>query len=76
MRIGSIIIDFDSLTTEDLTMVINEARRIRKRKGEAESYKTRMRDLLEEAKAEGFDFIDKSSGAVIAPFDFELYDNQ
>ena len=75
MRIGRTIIDLDSLTTEDLTMVINEARRIRKRKEEAESYKLRMHVLLTEAKEAGFDFIDKDFGNVIRPEDVELYDN-
>ena len=76
MRIGRTIIDLDSLTTEDLTMVIDEARRIRKRKEEAESYKLRMHVLLTEAQEAGFDFIDKDFGNVIRPEDVELYDNK
>lgn len=76
MRIGRTIIDLDSLTTEDLTMVINEAQRIRKRKEEAESYKLRMHVLLTEAHEAGFDFIDKDFGNVLTPSDFELYDNK
>ena len=75
MRIGRTIIDLDSLTTEDLTMVINEARRIRKRKEQLEEYKLRMHTLLTEAKEAGFDFIDKDFGNVVRPEDLELYDN-
>lgn len=75
MRIGRTIIDLDSMTTEDLTMVINEARRIRKRKEQMEEYKLRMHVLLTEAKEAGFDFIDKDVGNVVRPEDLELYDN-
>ncbi len=76
MRIGRTIIDLDSLTTEDLTMVINEARRIRKRKEQLEEYKLRMHVLLTEAREAGFDFIDKDFGNVVRPEDLELHDNQ
>ena len=76
MRIGRTIIDLDSLTTEDLTMVINEARRIRKRKEQIEEYKLRMHVLLTEAREAGLDFIDKDFGNVIRPEDVSLYDNQ
>lgn len=75
MRIGRTIIDLDSLTTEDLTMVIEEAYRIRKRKQQIEEYKLRMHALLTEAKEAGFDFIDKDFGNVVRPEDLELYDN-
>ena len=75
MRIGRTIIDLDSMTTGDLTMVINEARRIRKRKEEAEEYRLRIHALLTEAKEAGFDFIDKDFGNVIRPEDLELHDN-
>lgn len=76
MRIGRTIIDLDSLTTEDLTMVIEEAYRIRKRKQQIEEYKLRMHALLTEAKEAGFDFIDKDFGNVVRPEDLELYDNR
>ena len=76
MRIGRTIIDLDSLTTEDLTMVIDEARRIRKRKQQIEEYKLRMHALLTEAHEAGLDFIDKDFGNVIRPVDVELIDNE
>lgn len=75
MRIGRTIIDLDSLTTEDLTMIIDEARHIRKRRELIEEYKFRMHVLLTEAKEAGLDFIDKDFGNVIRPEDLELYDN-
>ena len=75
MRIGRTIIDLDSLTVEDLTAVITEARAIRKRKEKAEELKRRMTELINEAKDNNFDFIDKDYGNVLEPTDFILYDN-
>lgn len=76
MRIGRTIIDLDSLNVEDLTAVIDEARKIRARKQKAISLLKRMNELLNEAKEEGFDFIDKDFGNVLTDHDFEMYDNQ
>lgn len=75
MRIGRTIIDLDNLTIEDLNTVIDEARRVRNRKKEAESYKLRMHALLAESREAGFDFIDKDLGFVIKAEDLELHDN-
>ena len=76
MRIGRTIIDLDSLNVEDLTAVIDEARKVRARKQKAVNLLKRMNELLNEAKEEGFDFIDKDFGNVLTDHDFELYDNQ
>ena len=73
MRIGRTIIDLDSLTTEDLTMVINEALRIRHRKKEAESLKNRMRQLLAEAKEHDFIFV-ADTKRVIPEDGIDLFD--
>jgi len=76
MRIGRTIIDIESLSIEDLRAIETEVRVLRRRREEAESFKTRMEELLEEAQEAGFNFIDKDFGNVIRPTDIELYDNQ
>lgn len=76
MRIGRTIIDIESLSIEDMKAIEHEIRILRKRREEKESFKNRMRELLEEARAAGFDFIDKDFGNVIRPVDIEMYDNQ
>lgn len=76
MRIGRTIIDIESMSIEDLKTIEHEIHTLRRRRETAESYKARMYSLLEEAKAEGFDFIDKDFGNVIRPADVELYDNK
>lgn len=76
MRIGRTIIDIENLSIEDLKVIEREIHVLRKRREEKEHFKNRMTELLEEANAAGFDFIDKDFGNVIRPVDIELYDNQ
>ena len=76
MRIGRTIIDIESMSIEDMKTIEREIHILRKRREEKESFKNRMKELLEEAQAAGFDFIDKDFGNVIRPVDLELYDNQ
>ena len=76
MRIGRTIIDIENLSIEDMKTIEHEIHILRKRREEKESFKNRMQELLEEARAAGFDFIDKDFGNVIRPVDIEMYDNQ
>lgn len=76
MRIGRTIIDIESLSIEDLKAIEHEIHTLRMRREEKECFKNRMTELIEEAHAAGFDFIDKDFGNVIRPIDVELYDNQ
>lgn len=76
MRIGRTIIDIESMSIEDLKTIEHEIHTLRRRREKAESLKAQMRDLIEEATAAGFDFIDKDFGNVIRPEDISLYDNQ
>lgn len=76
MRIGKIMIDTDSMSIEELTMVITELRNIRKRKEQAHALQMKMNDLILEAKEQGFTFIDKACGFVREVDDFALYDER
>lgn len=76
MRIGRTIIDIESLSIEDCTTIIHELRAVRERKRKAEELKRRMNELLDEAKAEGFVFLDKDFGQVWTNSDVELYDER
>ena len=76
MRIGRTIIDTDNMSTEDMNVIIKELRAIRARKLKAEELKTRMLELITDAKENGFTFIDKDFGQVWTSNDFELYDER
>ena len=76
MRIGRTIIDIESLSIEDLRTIEHEIHDLRRRREKAENLKRQMLDLINEANAAGFDFIDKDFGNVIRPEDISIYDNQ
>lgn len=76
MRIGSTIIDTNSMEVNELDMFIEELQRIRARKLKAEDLKKRMRDLIAEAKKSGFTFIDKDLGHIWLGDEFRLYDER
>lgn len=76
MRIGKALINTDEMTVEELTAIITELRDIRKRKEQANELRSRMNDLIAEARNNGFTFIDKDFGYVRELNDFELYDEK
>ena len=76
MRIGRTIIDTDNMSAEDMDVIIKELRAIRARKLKAEELKSRMIELIEDAKENGFTFIDKDFGQVWSGNDVELYDER
>lgn len=76
MRIGRMIIDTDNMSIEEMETIIREMRAIRARKLKAEELKNRMRELIVDAKENGFTFIDKDFGQVWTCDDVELYDEK
>lgn len=76
MRIGKIMIDTDSMSIEELTMVINELRETRKRKEQAQELRMKMNALILEAKEQGFTFIDNACGFVREVDDFTMFDER
>lgn len=76
MRIGRMMIDTNSMTADELTVIINELRAIRKRKAQGEELLRRFTEVIDEAKANGFTFIDKDFGNVLESKDFTLLDEQ
>ena len=76
MRIGKTILDTDNMTTEELTMYINALCRVRTRRIKQETLTKRMNDLILQAKADGFTFIDKDFGFVREVDDFTMLDEK
>lgn len=76
MRIGKTILDTDNMTAEELTMYINALSRIRARRTRQETLTQRMNDLILQAKADGFTFIDKDFGFVREVDDFTMVDEK
>lgn len=75
IRIGRNIVDTRDWNMEDYDTVIKELRAERSRKAKAEELKERMIELLNEARENSFDFVDKDFGNIWTASDVELYDN-
>lgn len=76
VRIGATLIDTDSMSTDELTILIDEFRRIRARKRRAEELTNQLEELVKDAKEEGFTFIEKDFGYLLTGSDYIVYDEQ
>lgn len=76
MKFGAMMINLDALNIDDLHALEQEARKRRLRKMRKADYQSRMNELLEEAKDEGFTFIDNVCGFIREPNDFTIIDEQ
>ena len=76
MRIGRQMLEVESMTIEELTIIINELRAIRKRKQEEKDCLIAMKNAIIKAKENGFVFIDKDFGNVIEEKDIDLFDER
>ncbi len=74
MRIGRFVIDTDSMTIEEITILINELRNIRKRKEQKEHYISAIRNAIKDAQDEGFAITDKDFGQIIEGNDLIIQD--
>ena len=76
MRIGRVMIDTDSMSIEDMNTILKELCAIRARKLKAEELKTRMMELLTDARENGFTFIDQDSDQIWTGNDIVVYDER
>ena len=76
MRIGKTMLDLENLTEEDLTTVINEAKRLRSRKADARNLREKLDAMLESAKERNFAICSKYTGEVLKADDWVVYDNE
>ena len=75
MRIGKVVIDTDSMSVEELNIIIDELRKVRKRKERMNHYLLTIHDLIENAKEEGFIFLNKDTRYFIGSEDLTIYDD-
>ncbi len=74
MRIGRFVIDTDPMTIEEITILINELRNIRKRKEQKEHYISAIRGVIKDAQDEGFVITEKTFGQILEGGDFIIQD--
>ena len=76
MRIGKTVLDLESLTEEDLTLVIDEAKNLRTRKRSARGFHDSLKATLENAKENKFSICSKYTGEILRAEDWVVYDDE
>lgn len=76
MRIGAKLINIEDLSEDDLSEVINEARRLRSHKADARNLYEGFTAMLEGAKERKLDICNKYTGEVLRAEDWLIYDNE
>lgn len=74
MRIGNVILDTDNMTYEEVDILVNELRDIRKRKSEARASKRRLNNAVIESQEHGFRYINRYTGEIFNANDWWVYD--
>jgi hypothetical protein len=76
VRIGATILDTDSLSAEDIDVIVEDLKRVAARKRRKESLLEKFTDLITTARSEGFDFVEKDFGNVLTSIDWDIYDHR
>lgn len=76
MRIGKIMIDTDNMTGDEIGSLISALEAVHARKTREENFRKQMNHLIEQAKKEGFTFIDRECGFVHEVDDFTVFDER
>lgn len=76
VRIGPTVIDTDSMSIEDLDILIKEFRRIRARRQRAASLAKQLEELVATAKEEGFTFIETDFNWFLTGQNYGVYDER
>lgn len=76
MRIGNTLIDTDHMSAKEMSSLIDALTTIRERKERMEALRAKMNRLIEQAKDDGFTFVDNSCGFIREVDDFHMYDER
>ena len=76
MRIGGVVFNTDDMTLKDVDILIKELRAVRARKATANDCKTMLRNTVSFAKNEGMTLCSRTTGEVLNPDDWVVYDEQ
>ena len=76
VRIGATILDTDSLSAEDIDVIVEDLKQVAARKRKKDWLLKRFTDLIATARNEGFDFVEKDFGNVLTSIDWDIYDHR
>ena len=76
VRIGGTMINTDIMKADELETLANIFSDMAARKRRAEYFIKKLKNLIEYAQSEGFDFVEKDLGNILTAGDWEIVDNK
>lgn len=76
MRIGPCVLDTEHMNGDMVNAWIQELKKVRDRKMDADHYIMRFNALIDELREDGFEFCCRDTGEVLIPKYWVLYDMQ
>ena len=76
MELKHVTLDTDSMTYSEVNDLIQELRAVRERKGKLRSHIKSFNALMGNTRDDNASFVNRYTGEVLNPEDWELYDEQ
>jgi len=76
MIINKVNLNAEEMSIEDISVMINELKRIRNRKGDARDRYNNFLAMIHEMKDAEMVFCNRYTGEIMNPNDWQIYDNQ
>ena len=75
VKIGNVTVDLDKLSFGEVDDLVQQLRKVRARKEKSKNIVGNFRAMIENIRAEGFDFMCRDTGEVLDPKYWVLYDS-
>ena len=75
VKIGNVTVDLDKLSFGEVDDLVQQLRKVRARKEKSKNIVDNFRAMIENIRAEGFDFMCRDTGEVLDPKYWVLYDS-
>ena len=75
VKIGNVTVDLDRMSFGEINDLVQQLREVRARKEKSKHIVDNFRAMIENIRAEGFDFMCRDTGEVLDPKYWVLYDS-
>ena len=75
VKIGNVTVDLDKMSFGEVDNLVQQLRKVRVRKEKSKRIVDNFRAMIENIRAEGFDFLCDDTGEVLDPKYWVLYDS-
>ena len=75
VKIGNVTVDLDKMSFGEVNDLVQQLRKVRARKEKSKNIVDNFHAMIENIRAEGFDFMCRDTGEVLDPKYWVLYDS-